>query len=496
MIARSAGDWHHVWVGVELGTLRHPSDAAAVADIQSFARAETREMLSVLHRPDGTVTAEIRYWRSPTHDGLRAAVLARVDGRSMSAAADGASRVVARLVRCPLIEMVPLGDDGLLSWLRGSSTPARWRWIVERRMLPTPAPLPATWCFRSAEASNDGWRGVLDSLLGIPAEAVLGVRVRGIEERPADDSSLESLQRTFDAFAVEGWDEGAAALGQVVRRDRSSFAVDASAALRSARQHRSWPRFRVSIGVHGSGEWGTMKSALESLVPPVPARPASAEFGASPLHVLSLHPSWWDEVGRHAQSLDFDDPHGPVEASAPLDLKALASTFGGGEAASLFHLPRAGQCPTPGFRVPIERMTGIPDEPFVFLSYNRVDQEVTRALRVLLDSWGMPVWWDARIVAASDWSHELSMVLGHRSCAAVVVVLTERTAMSQGVAEELATARRLALPVIQVGLRPSPPLDSSLQFVDLVGWTGGTSDGRIELLRRDLGVLLSGGRNA
>lgn len=62
--------------------------------------------------------------------------------------------------------------------------------------------------------------------------------------------------------------------------------------------------------------------------------------------------------------------------------------------------------------------------------------------------------------------------------------------MSPWVERERFTAKSHGRPVIQVRLRPAPPMDLELQVVPLDGWYGQPDDCRLELLRNALAKAL------
>jgi hypothetical protein len=461
-------------------------------DFQTFSTSEIEKLLSHLHRGDGSLTVELRFSRNPAYSGLRAAVVCRVDGTAPDAVVAQALDALDALLRCELAAMTPLDQTQLLAWLYGLEPRPTWAWIVERRLLVSDASMPVSqWAFQPLIASTEGWHSLLDVLIGLPTPTVLGVRLKGVVTSRADEQVLDSLLATFDAFAVPGWDEAAGAMGMAIRRSPSSFAIDATTALRAVRQRWSSKRYRIAMTVCGTGGQGALGPMLEKLVPGTPSNPASGAFSSSPLHVLSVPPESLPEVDLHQQTLDFNDLHEPARSQAQDSIGQLANTVDDVEATALFHLPRTGRPPTPGFRTRVEPETGIPTAPFVFISYNHVDQDRAAELVLLLREWQIAVWWDAMIVGGSEWHDELYAALQDGRCKAVVVALTERTDVSEWVKQEVSEARRCHRLVIQLMLRPTPPLDSSLQWIDLTNWTGSRADGRLALLQRDILAVMS-----
>lgn len=72
----------------------------------------------------------------------------------------------------------------------------------------------------------------------------------------------------------------------------------------------------------------------------------------------------------------------------------------------------------------------------VFLSYSQRDLRHTRAIIRALESAGLSVWWDRRLLAGNEFSREIREQL--ETCAAVVVLWSERSVISSWVLDEAA----------------------------------------------------------
>ena len=222
-----------------------------------------------------------------------------------------------------------------------------------------------------------------------------------------------------------------------------------------------------------------LEHALEELVPSASTTWASAAFGASALALLRAAPRHLDAVDDRQRSMNFGDLHHPSRLDAPTWMRGLLDTADTTEATGLFHLPRSGPPPTPGFRTGTVGTLGIPDEPFVFVSYHRHDERLAGELVAVLGARGIRVWWDRMLEAGEPWRDQLYAALGDGRCRAVALVLTERSALSEWVHAEVSEATRVGRPVVQVMLRRAPPLLPCIQYVDLVGWIGSRADGRV-----------------
>ena len=116
----------------------------------------------------------------------------------------------------------------------------------------------------------------------------------------------------------------------------------------------------------------------------------------------------------------------------------------------------------------------------VFVSYKREDRPRVEPLVQCLRSAGLRVWWDADIPGGARWRAEVLQRLDAARC--VIVVWSEASVAPSAdfVHEEAARAktRGVLLPIAIDGV--IPPLGfSEIQSLELVGWTGRSSDARI-----------------
>ena len=489
MISKNRGEWHYAWVGAEVGELRDPLSFPGWADLPSWSTTEVGSMLARMHREDGSVTVDLRFLRDPHAAGLRAAVLVRVHGRSPAAVRGDAQMVLDLALGWALADMSPLDDAQLKVWLRPIVRDARWRWTIRRRILRSDGSMPDRVVVRPIVASTDSWTWMLDEMVGLPAPTIAGVRLRGCSSRGRGD--VVSALAEYEYYARPRADPAAAALGSTITHPASGFAIDATAALGALTEQWSPRRFQFELYGSGAGHAHALDRRFEALAPTVPVDPHSAAFRSSALciHEVSTSPrsSGFD---ARTEALDFDTSESADARALSPALRELAATVDEIEAASLFHLPRPGPPPTPGFGSQFEPATGIPATDFVFLSYNRRDRALVSRLARIVKSWNIEPWWDARIVADTDWSHELGAALADGRCRAVVVALTERTELSEGVRQEVRMARHHGRPIVEVMLRTAAPFDTSRQYVPLAGWMGNATDSRLDLLKRDLVALL------
>jgi hypothetical protein len=131
-------------------------------------------------------------------------------------------------------------------------------------------------------------------------------------------------------------------------------------------------------------------------------------------------------------------------------------------------------------------MTTRPDRPFVFVSYEHHDIGIVTTLVDQLRRWGVSVWWDHMLAGGALWQGALEGALRDGLCRGLVVALTEQTYASAWVAREMGAARDEGRPILQLRLRPAPPLDARFQVCDLTAWSGSPTDDRLRLLRRDV----------
>jgi hypothetical protein len=91
---------------------------------------------------------------------------------------------------------------------------------------------------------------------------------------------------------------------------------------------------------------------------------------------------------------------------------------------------------------------------YVFVSYSRDDVAYVDTLVRYLRARGVPVWWDAQLLAGEEWSQVIEERIAH--CAAFVVVMTPASAASRFVRLELNHAehtRRRIVPLLLAGKR-------------------------------------------
>lgn len=128
--------------------------------------------------------------------------------------------------------------------------------------------------------------------------------------------------------------------------------------------------------------------------------------------------------------------------------------------------------------------------PGVFLSYSRKDSERATALEQALGKRGLPVWRDARSIAAGErWSEAIEKAI--RGARGVVVLLTAASADSDWVTYEYAFATGAGVPVVAVVLR-GVKVPSPVQQFQIVQYSGAQNAARrvdegIRAQSRDIG---------
>jgi hypothetical protein len=455
--------------------------------MSSFARNDITGLLRDICLDDGSVTAELRFRR--TEQGVEAAVLCRVEG---SRAAAWARWLNDRVAQSRLAAATPLDALALDDWRTGVPSPLRWAYIAERRLATSDEPrLAGLVAFQPIAPDHRRWDTVLDALLEAGSPTVVSVRLRATQV--ARSAALLDWIHYFEAAATGGW-LAADAMGRPIYVQPSPFARDAARALALVGSYASARRFRFAITVAGTGDPTRVPDALAALAPPVLAQPQHPGFRQPALETARIPPAQLTDIQHTLRDLSFAHLHTPTRAAnRDGGLVPLGDTLDEHEAASLFHVPRAGTPPTPGFRVigvprPGQRP---PAGPFVFVSYNRADAEHAGLLVEQLASWDVGVWWDGLIVPGRDFRQELADRLADGRCRAVLVVLSAHTTFSEGVRDELAAATRHRRRVIEVMVEPAVPLDPTRQVVDLVGWTCTDHDIRLAALRQAVQRLVA-----
>jgi hypothetical protein len=481
MITSTRDGRHYAWAGVEFGRLRRPPTAARL-DPDGMAGAAAGRLLDLVDAADVASTIELRFRRDDRAAGLGAALLVRVDGTDRDRVERHLALIVDEASTYELADTSVLAAERLLWWLGRHLEPPRWASVVRRRVLHTPEPMPREPFWSSVVASAPCWHMVVDELVGLPSDTSVGVRLRRAVVGPSDVGELDRILLSLDRWTRPAWDSQAGVLGVAIERAASPFAVEARSALEPIRNRFTGHRYWFDIGVSGPGSAGSIRQWVASLVP-------SPEHHGGALELVDVSREQLAGFRRADQSLDR--PPAIARVNLIGTATRAAESLDAVEAASLIHLPRAGPIPTPGFALSTEPATGIPAAPFVFLSYNRVDVELAHQFASLFAEWRVPLWWDARIVGGTEWEVELGRALADERCRAVVVLLTERTALSDWVRRETLLARERGLPVVQVRCRAADPLDDRWQIVDLSGWTGSRADGRTALLERDVRARLA-----
>jgi TIR domain len=131
-----------------------------------------------------------------------------------------------------------------------------------------------------------------------------------------------------------------------------------------------------------------------------------------------------------------------------------------------------------------------PYAPDVFISYDAPDDRpVVTQLAAWLERRGRRVWWDRELVAGTNFSKEIDLMLARAK--AVVVIWTPTSCRSGWVRREAVDAlgRGVLVPVL-LGL-DTPPLGfQGLEAVNLTGWDPDWSHGHPQLL--DLMLAIDG----
>lgn len=113
--------------------------------------------------------------------------------------------------------------------------------------------------------------------------------------------------------------------------------------------------------------------------------------------------------------------------------------------------------------------------PDVFVSYNRDDREVARAVAAGLEAEGFSVWWDAALRAGEYYEEVTEKNL--RSAAAVVVLWSKRSVGSKWVRAEATVGERSSVLVPALIEDCDRPVRFELvQTADLTRWTGDRND--------------------
>lgn len=113
--------------------------------------------------------------------------------------------------------------------------------------------------------------------------------------------------------------------------------------------------------------------------------------------------------------------------------------------------------------------------PDVFVSYNREDREVARAVAGGLEAEGFSVWWDAALRAGEYYEEVTEKNL--RSASAVVVLWSKRSVESKWVRAEATVGERSSILVPALIEECDRPVRFELvQTADLTRWTGDRND--------------------
>jgi len=479
----------YAWFGAEARRVLAPSASHDRLDIRSFADRQVHRLLTRVLRDDLSTTTDLRFARHPATVGLRSAILCRVDGPDERTTAAHAEDALRSLETCELAAFAPLDRSGLLGWMYGLPDSPTWGWLVERRLVHAEPALPDTMCaFKSVSPTVDSWHRLLDALIGTPDPTVVSVRLTRTRPIASDWDEVEALATAFEDHGFDRYLDTGLGERNVRRIVGSPFAAAASAELRRMleRSTQSAMRYRFGITVVGMGRPADeLVSPLEELVPTARSAPA---FSQSALRVCDVRKEDLRVVDDRQRSLDLNDLHHPAHVRAPGAVARFVATVDEMEAMALLHVPRFGPPPTPGFSSGDTPAAGIPREPFVFVSYSRADEPLAGELVRVLHDWNMNVWWDRMLVAGSRWETQLEDALRDGQCRALVVVLTERAVLSEWVRNEIDQALQHRRPVLQVLLRPCPPI-VNLQYVDLVHWRGSRSDDRLARLERDVRLV-------
>lgn len=474
------GGGFHVWFGVRLGALRATMMSSA-PDAAAASSRITSAVLDHLAAQPGRLTVDLRFRRDPRHAYLAAALLGRVFHPDRGSAQRTAAAVAGAVLDAETVEAMPLDQATLRVWLGGGPTRPAWQRLVVRRVQRDPSGRPgADWAFTRCAVADDDWDDLFASLHAQPEWTIAGVRLMAVRIAEPERVALEHAIHQLGLRAARQWNSAAGSLGVAIEEPESSFARAAVPMLDEVARQLDQLRFRWSVYACGGGTPGRLGSAFEALVGTIdataPPRPAWS--------VLDVPLDIGDGLDVANQNLSFAALRSPAWVGLPPAVESLAETADRGEAAGLLRLPRFDRRPTPGFEIDLHRVApGIPDAPFVFVSYARADLLLARAITEQLAEWRVPRWWDPRLVAGDDISRSIGRVLDHPLCRGVVVVLTEQTHLSSWVPDEIAAAMRRSLPIVQVELRPTVPIVVDLLAFSLVGWRGESSDGRLASLR-------------
>lgn len=129
----------------------------------------------------------------------------------------------------------------------------------------------------------------------------------------------------------------------------------------------------------------------------------------------------------------------------------------------------------------------------VFLSYKAEDRSRVKPLVDALTADGLTVWWDAQILAGSEWRDDIQEQLDAAEC--VIVAWSERSVSPEGrfVRDEATRAQRRGT-YLPVKIDPvEPPLGfGELHATSLEGWKGDRSDPRYRALLEGVRAMMAG----
>src|SRR5689334_18146656 len=91
----------------------------------------------------------------------------------------------------------------------------------------------------------------------------------------------------------------------------------------------------------------------------------------------------------------------------------------------------------------------------IFISYSHTDDGYAKQLAAKLEEYGFAVWIDSRIDYGTRWPTEIEVNLN--SCAAFIVVMTQKAFESDWVQNELSRAKRLKKPIYPLLLEGNGP---------------------------------------
>jgi hypothetical protein len=117
----------------------------------------------------------------------------------------------------------------------------------------------------------------------------------------------------------------------------------------------------------------------------------------------------------------------------------------------------------------------------IFLSYSSKDKERVRPLVLALEREGWSVWWDRRTLAGDSFLSTIQSELTNSKC--VVVVWSSDSVQSRWVLEEAEEGRvKNCLVPVRIDLVTIPLGFRLIQAVDLVGWTGYSTNSEFQHL--------------